>query len=230
MNFNTVDLEKELDRLKEKNQKQAVLREVDNILQEAEREDLRVTASLSGEQIPNFIDESLLDGSKIYSYEQIKQICIKYRLRFLDSKVFKGEIPYEAVSKIKALEREHNETFSGFKIVAPKELFQLEDKDSDPLLFLPLKNGRYYLIHKWGGELNVFRSILAFPLRNFMSMFWFLVGVSILFSLAVPTPSWHVFLFLVVHSFIAICGITCMLVFMARENFSSTEWNSKYLS
>ncbi len=230
MNFNTVDLEKELDRLKEKNQKQAVLSEVDNILQEAEREDLRVTASLSGEQSPNFIDESLLDDSKIYSYEQIKQICIKYRLRFLDSKVFKGEIPYEAVSKIKALEREHNETFSGFKIVAPKELFQLEDKDSDPLLFLPLKNGRYYLIHKWGGELNVFRSILAFPLRNFMSMFWFLVGVSILFSLAVPTPSWHVFLFLVVHSFIAICGITCMLVFMARENFSSTEWNSKYLS
>lgn len=230
MNFNTVDLEKELDRLKEKDQKQAVLSEVDSILQQAEQEDLRVSASLSGEQKTILIDESLLDDSRIYSYEQIKQICIKYRLRFLDSKVFKGEIPYEAIAKIKQLEREQNQTLNGFKIVAPKELFQLEDKDSDPLLFLPLKNGRYYLIHKWGGELNVFRSILAFPLRNFMSMFWFLVGVAIVFSLAVPTPSWHVFLFLVVHSFIAICGITCMLVFMARENFSSTEWNSKYLS
>lgn len=230
MNFNTVDLEKELNRLKEKDQKQAVLSEVDSILQQAEQEDLRVSASLSGEQKTILIDESLLDDSRIYSYEQIKQICIKYRLRFLDSKVFKGEIPYEAIAKIKQLEREQNQTLNGFKIVAPKELFQLEDKDSDPLLFLPLKNGRYYLIHKWGGELNVFRSILAFPLRNFMSMFWFLVGVAIVFSLAVPTPSWHVFLFLVVHSFIAICGITCMLVFMARENFSSTEWNSKYLS
>lgn len=230
MNFNTVDLEKELDRLKEKDKKKAVLSEVDDILQQAEREDLRVSASLSGEQKTTFIDESLLDDSRIYSYEQIKEICIKYRLRFLDSKVFKGEIPYEAISKIKQLEREQNQTLNGFKIVAPKELFQLEDKDSDPLLFLPLKNGRYYLIHKWGGELNVFRSILAFPLRNFMSMFWFLVGVAIVFSLAVPTPSWHVFLFLVVHSFIAICGITCMLVFMARENFSSTEWDSKYLS
>jgi hypothetical protein len=230
MNFNTVDLEKELDRLKEKDKKKAVLSEVDDILQQAEREDLRVSASLSGEQKTTFINESLLDDSRIYSYEQIKEICIKYRLRFLDSKVFKGEIPYEAISKIKQLEREQNQTLNGFKIVAPKELFQLEDKDSDPLLFLPLKNGRYYLIHKWGGELNVFRSILAFPLRNFMSMFWFLVGVAIVFSLAVPTPSWHVFLFLVVHSFIAICGITCMLVFMARENFSSTEWDSKYLS
>lgn len=230
MNFNTVDLKKELDRLKEKDIKKAVLSEVDDILQQAEREDLRVSASLSGEQKTIFIDESLLDDSRIYSYEQIKEICIKYRLRFLDSKVFKGEIPYKAISKIKQLEREHNQTLNGFKIVAPKELFQLEDKDSDPLLFLPLKNGRYYLIHKWGGELNVFRSILAFPLRNFMSMFWFLVGVAIVFSLAVPTPSWHVFLFLVVHSFIAICGITCMLVFMARENFSSTEWDSKYLS
>jgi hypothetical protein len=86
------------------------------------------------------------------------------------------------------------------------------------------------LIHKWGGELNVFRSLLAFPMRSFMSMFWFLWAVSIVFSLLVPTPSWHVFLFLVVHSFIAICGLACMMVFMARENFSNAEWDSKYLS
>ncbi|MEQ8907858.1 MAG: hypothetical protein RIC95_01585 [Vicingaceae bacterium] len=230
MNFNTVDLEKELQKQKKQAASKNLLSEVNELLEQAQNQDQRVLDHLQAEGFDFILHEQRLDDNHIYSHEQIRKLCIKYRLRFLDSSVFKGEIPYEAIAKIKQLEKELEQPLKNFKVVAPKELFKLEDKDSDPLLFLELANGRYYLIHKWGGELNRFRSLLAFPLRDFMSMFWFLLGVAVLFAWLVPTPSWHVMLFLIVHSFIAVCGLACMLVMGMRENFSSTEWDSKYFS
>ncbi len=87
----------------------------------------------------NWFNFDLLESENIYHIEHIKQICIDYRLRFLDSKYFKGDIPPEAISKIKQLEKQHNSELTGFKIVAPSKLFKLKDKD-DPLLFVPLGN------------------------------------------------------------------------------------------
>ena len=230
MNFNTVDLQQELEKIK-KRTKVIVLDEVQQILNEDIEKELEITNKLQGRSTYNTdLDFSKLDSNNIYSLEQIRQICVKYRLRFLDSKAFIGEIPAEGISKIKALEKTLGHPVDGFKIVAPKKLFQLEDKDSDPLLFLQLANDKFYFIHKWGGELNRFRALLATPLRSFMSMFWTLLAVAFLFSLAIPTASIDVFVFLFVHSFIAICGIACMIIFMIRENFSDAEWNSRFFS
>ena len=230
MNFNTVDLHEELQKIKKKS-KVDILDEVHSILNEDLQKEAKIVDKLQGNNNDRPVyDFSKLNPENIYSIDEIKQICIKYRLRFLDSKAFIGEIPTEAILKIKALEKELGQPIDGFKIVAPKKLFQLEDKDADPLLFLQLSNDKFYFIHKWGGELNRFRSILAAPLRSFMSMFWSLMVVAFLFSLAIPTASIDVFIFLFVHSFIAICGIACMLIFMVRENFSNQEWNSKFFS
>ncbi|CAN0604076.1 unnamed protein product, partial [Ectocarpus sp. 12 AP-2014] len=104
----------------------------------------------------NKFNIDLLNSDKIYHTKEIKQICIDYRLRFLDTKYFKGTIPAEGLSKIKALEKEHDTEIKGFKIIAPSKLFKLEDKD-DPLLFAPIGNGYYYLIHQWGNDLQPFR-------------------------------------------------------------------------
>lgn len=230
MNFNTVDLHEELQKIKKKS-KVDILDEVHSILNEDLQKEAKIVDKLQGNNNDSPVyDFSKLNPENIYSIDEIKQICIKYRLRFLDAKAFIGEIPTEAILKIKALEKELGQPIDGFKIVAPKKLFQLEDKDADPLLFLQLSNDKFYFIHKWGGELNRFRSILAAPLRSFMSMFWSLMVVAFLFSLAIPTASIDVFIFLFVHSFIAICGIACMLIFMVRENFSDQEWNSKFFS
>jgi hypothetical protein len=230
MNFNTVDLQAELEKIKRKS-KADILDEVQDILSHEIEKEAIISEKIHGKQEgqPN-IDWSKLNPQNIYNIEQIKKICVKYRLRFLDSKAFIGEIPAEAILKVKALEKELGHPIDGFKIVAPKKLFQLEDKDSDPLLFLQLSDNKFYFIHKWGGELNKFRSLLAAPLRSFMSLFWTLMGVAFLFSLAIPTTSIDVFMFLFVHSFIALCGITCMIIFMIRENFSDVEWNSKFFS
>jgi len=230
MNINTVDLHKQLQKIQRNHPADSIMDEVQGILEQEEKQDRKIADAIAGDDSNLQIDESKLAEEHIFTIDQIEKLCIKYRLRFLDSKHFKGEIPYEAIHKVKALEKELQTDLKGFKIIAPKELFRLTDKDSDPILMLPLKNNRYYFIHKWGGEISALRALLAFPMRNFMSMFWFLAAVAVLFSWVVPTPSWDVFIFLVVHSFIAICGMACMLIFTMRENFSNAEWNSKYFS
>ena len=221
------DLLKELE--KEKSREAGLLNEVNNLLREEVARDKSILSRLKGEKHGGKIEESL-NESRIFDLRHIKKLCIKYRLRFLDSSLYNKEFPYEAIAQIKELEKQLEMPLSDFRILAPKELFHLSDKDSDPILFLKLSENKYYMIHKWGGELNSFRSLLAFPMRNFMSMFWSLFVLALLFSYVIPTASWLSFAFLAVHSFIAICGMACMLMLSFRENFSEAEWDSKYLS
>lgn len=227
MNFSTVDLYKELKKVKRKN---SLVEEANQILHRESMKDAAIKERIfNGENNPNLNYEAF-DEKNIFSLQQIKEICIQYRLRFLDSARFKGEIPAEAIFKIKQLEKETGQVLNNFKIIAPKKLFKLDDKDSDPLLFVELSDNKYYFIHKWGGELNRFRFILSYPFRSFMHMFGFLILVAFIFSSLIPTSSTIVFAFLFVHSFIAICGIACLIIFSRRENFSDVEWDSKYLS
>src|SRR5690606_39103631 len=114
-------------------------------------------------------EDSLLQLRKdmpIYCLKSIYKLCIKYRLRFLDIKHFKGEIPYEAIIKMKKFEKEFGMTIGRCKILAPAELFNLKNKDSDPMLFVELGKNNFYLLHKWGKEMNFLRFIAALPFRN----------------------------------------------------------------
>lgn len=45
-----------------------------------------------------------------------------------------------------------------FLIAAPSESFELQDRPVDPLLFCRLDDNNFYLVHKWGNDLSVFRS------------------------------------------------------------------------
>tara|TARA_R110000868_G_scaffold73899_6_gene213858 strand:- start:798 stop:1490 length:693 start_codon:yes stop_codon:yes gene_type:complete len=230
MNFNSVNLLEELHKEREKLAKKEVIQEVNEILNQASAKDLEILEKLENGSGNLVIPKERLNADAIFDINEIKNLCLKYRLRFLDSSLFKGEIPYEGISKIKSLENELDCSLTNFKVLAPKELFHLTDKDSDPILFLKLSETKFYFIHKWGGEINRFRALLAYPMRSFSTMFSFLLGVAFIFSWLIPTPNQTVFLFLFVHSFIGICGIACMVVMGMRENFSNVEWDSKYLS
>ena len=229
MKLKTIDLHHELQKASQQSKKLDLITEVNSILVADKENELDIEDRISNGNMERFPTE-LLSSEHVFDLEQIKKLCIKYRLRFLDSKAFKGKIPTEAILKIKALEKKFGLKLEGFKIVAPKQLFQLEDKDSDPLLFLQLPNNKFYFIHKWGGELNRFRALLAWPMKKFMNMFWSLLALAFVFTLAIPTDSIYLFSFLFVHSFIAICGLACLLIFTVRENFSEAEWDSKYFS
>lgn len=226
MDLNTVDLYQELKKEKRSLNPEEEAKE---ILNKAFIEDLNLYSRNSG-AVPDKKLLEKLQAENIYDLESIRSLCIKFRLRFLDAELYKGEIPYEATQKVKDLERELGCRLNNFKIIAPKELFKLTDKDSDPILMVQLTKNKFYFIHKWGGEINRFRKALAYPLRNFETMFITLAAIALLFSIAVPTPNTTLFIFLVVHSFIAICGMACLVIMTFRENFSDTEWDSQYFS
>ena len=101
-----------------------------------------------------------IDANRIYHIDQIKKICIDYRLRFLDANLFKGQFPIEAVEEIKVIEKTHQTELTSLKMMAPSKLFKLENAD-DPLLFAPMGNGYYFLIHQWGNDLHPLRKFLV---------------------------------------------------------------------
>ena len=110
-----------------------------------------------------------LDKNKIFDLASIKKICIDYRLRFLDHKYFKNSLPKEAFLEISKLESDHKTILSDFKIMAPSKLFRLKNTD-DPLLFVPLGNNYFYLVHKWGDDLHPVRKLLMWPFKNLWNM------------------------------------------------------------
>ena len=115
------NIEEKLHSLRAKSiQEERILEDVYQLLrQEQDRED-RITASIAGSsrEVQNHFTFDLLETGHIYQIEQIKDICINYRLRFLDTRYFKGQIPAEAISKIKSLEKAHNLEIEGYKIIA----------------------------------------------------------------------------------------------------------------
>ena len=63
-------------------------------------------------QSSNNFDFDQLETQRIFHLDQIKQVCINYRLRFLDLKYFKGNIPKEGIEKIIQLEKVWNQNLS----------------------------------------------------------------------------------------------------------------------
>ncbi|SIS66529.1 hypothetical protein SAMN05421766_103235 [Zobellia uliginosa] len=177
----------------------------------------------------------LLDADKIYHLSDIKKICIDYRLRFLNSDFFKGEIPAEAIAKIKRLEEAHGIELKAYKIIAPSKLFKLDDKD-DPLLFAPIGNDYYYLLHHWGGDLHPLRKIAMWPFKNIINLTLLVVTLSYLVALLVPdglfSKNSSTAQFFIIFFFIFKClaAIVIFYGFALGKNFNHAIWNSKYFN
>jgi hypothetical protein len=231
----TVNLNDELSLIKRKDKSfNAILDEVAEILSKNEGERNLISQKLSEKNsaTENNFEFDLLETENIYSLKHIEQLCVDYRLRFLESGYFKNEIPEEAISKIHALEKNHNTNLQGFKIVAPSKAFHLENYD-DPLLFAPIGNGYYYLIHQWGDEINPLRKLLVRPLRDIGSFVTFCLLISLVFTWIMPTSklsnnvpmaSLIVFLF----TFKSIIAVTAYYFFMLGKNFNTEIWQRKY--
>lgn len=183
----------------------------------------------------NEFDFDQLETERIFHVEQIKEICIDYRLRFLDLKYFKGKLPKSALSRIRTLEKSHNTTLSELKIMAPSKLFKLADKD-DPLLFVPIGNDYYYLIHKWGNDLHPLRKILVWPFKNLVNLTLIVFLASYLATLMLPhglfTKSSGATEFLMVFFFMFKClaAVVIFYGFALGKNFNPAIWNSKYFN
>lgn len=232
------NIEEKLQRLKTKtSDEQTLLESVRAILinDDAKEERILNTIQTGASTDHNNFEFELLQTDHIYHIDHIKTICIDYRLRFLESKYFKGKLPYEAISKIKALEKAHQTELKGFKIIAPSKLFKLENAD-DPLLFAPIGNGYYYLIHKWGNDLNPFRKILMWPYKSFTNLIITTVLVSLFATAIFPegifsnkpnsSQAGMIFFFM----FKSIAAMVIYYGFAAGKNFNTAIWDSKYFN
>jgi hypothetical protein len=234
MALQPVNLETQLSKHKSRNNPD-ILQQVKAILNSDTKNEYRINRTL---QAPSHIKENLfnldiLETNNIYHINSIKAICIDYRLRFLDTTYFKNEFPLEAVQKIKHLEKSHNTELSGFKVMAPAKLFKLENAD-DPLLFAPIGNGYYYLIHKWGKDLHPLRKLSLLPIKSLESI---LITALLLSFVITYTFNHHIlnshtqsvkFVILFLFMFKSVVGVIIFYAFSQGKNVSSANWNSKY--
>jgi hypothetical protein len=235
MLVNKLNLEKKLLSQRRKFKSEAaILKEVKAIFDQNDLARKQITRKLLKESStkPNQLKFDLLDTDKIFHLEQIKTICIDYRLRFLDSNIFKNNIPEEAISKIRMIEKEHNTSLEGFKIIAPSKAFHLLNYD-DPLLFVPIGNDYYYLVHQWGNEMNPLRKLMVLPVKNLGNFTLASIIVSLLITLLVPennlsksVPLASVIIFL--FAFKSIFAVFAYYFFMMGKNFNEEIWQRQY--
>ena len=238
MLLDKINLQRELESYRKKEvSEEDILEQVKSFLQaevDRDREILERVQEGSTSKGNHFNPDLLIPG-KVFHISHIKNMCVNYRLRFLDTKYFKAGFPAEAVSEIKALEKIHNTSLHGFQIVAPSKNFRLKNAD-DPLLFAPIENGYYYLIHKWGTDLNPFRKILMWPLKNIENLLVFTIIFSFVltfFLRAVFFSQYQAtseFIMLFLFSFKSMVGLLVFYGVALGKNFSSGIWNSNYFN
>jgi hypothetical protein len=204
-----------------------------------QRQEELIKQNLNNCNSTKFAKLSNFDEKNVYDISSIESIAIKYRLRFLPTKYFKNEIPDEAIFKIKAIEKANNTIIEQFYIMSPSENFDLEDVNKDPLLFAPLGNGKYLLIHKWGTDLKWYKKVLASPLKSVESIL-ITIGVVALI-IAGLTPTWLILnsaevdmgyfgyhrMAWFIYSFILMCSLTTFICFSQNIYPSEYQWNKK---
>ncbi len=139
-------------------------------------------------------------GEKVFTEAEIKDICIKYNLKFLHSKKFKGSVDPLVGAKIKRFFE--NAKIDGAKfsaqndlfIMAPPQAFNLEEKpnppvEADPVLFYRIHNRgnetMYAPVHKWGNDFTIFRRINGILRRNFYTWSAFEISIRSIVALSV---------------------------------------------
>lgn len=231
------NLQSKLERVRNRdNSGEKLLDQIKTIFDQVEDKYNSIQSKLNNSDNVDFnnFDLDLLESRNVYHISHIQKICIDYRLRFLDSSYFKNEIPFEAIQKIKNLEQEHETELKGFKIMAPSKLFKLENAD-DPLLFAPIGNGYYYLIHKWGNDLSPFRKLAMWPFKCFENFMLTVFLTALLTTSLVPNGffmdpenSGTEFFLLFIFMFKWIGGVALYYGFAKGKNFNEAIWKSKY--
>ncbi len=214
-----------------------VLDDVKSYLDQLFREDAEIEKNVLdadyGDDVTNNLVFDKLESNRIYNISQIEKICVNYRLRFLESNLYKGDLPQEAINEIKRLNTEHETELKGFKVMAPSKLFKLKNAD-DPILMAPIGNGYYYFIHKWGNDLHPLRRLLVWPVKTLENFIFTMVILSLLATGLFPKSiffdetSGVEFFMLFIFMFKWLLGIALYYGFAKGKNFNESIWQSKF--
>jgi len=234
-----VDVKEELIRRRSKIRRAEdhLIKEVDKILHQSAFSGKNVLDNLKDyHKSFGSVDEEDMDAENIFSINEIKEIAIKYRLRFVDSGIFKQELPYESLLKVQHINQAHKKELSGFKLLATTHFLKNKNTTDNTLLFVPTNLGNYYLVHLWGKKLKWNRALMNWPIRNIETLFLSLILATLLITLSLPTRlitldrkatywcAYRIGIFF--HLFIFNMGVTAYITFAFSKNLSSSVWNS----
>lgn len=180
------------------------------------------------------LDEEKVETSRVFHLKNIKALCVKYRLRFLDSEHYRADIPYEAIQHIKALNESQHKSLKYFKVLGTHE--SIEGKaHHEMLLFCRTNFDNYYLISRWGKALPDSRRLSTWPLRRFETLLVSVALITLFITVLLPTGLisldesvgyWSGFrLAAFFHLLIFNFGVTAYITFAFNKNFSSSVWN-----
>ncbi|MCA0429894.1 MAG: hypothetical protein LCH32_05275 [Bacteroidetes bacterium] len=183
------------------------------------------------------VSEEECDTNLIFSINEIKEVAINNRLRFLERKYFKNNLPYEAKLKILDIEKKQLKQLSNFFVLAPYSSFKIKNSQNNCLLFSETNYGNFYLIHNWGNQFKQVHKLIIWPLKNFETLFISLLIISALITLTLPNnwltnktqnlPYWNVFRFVAfLHLLIVGFGVSVYYIMAFSKNLSNTIWNS----
>jgi hypothetical protein len=237
-----VNLRKALEAAENQRQQNKILSLVNHWLTEENNAERNVLEALQGkvekhDKLPVFPG---INKQQLFGAEAIRKVAVTYRLRFLKSQYFAGEIPREALGKIRELRQRTNSEVNDFYILAPAKAFKLGDCNEDPLLFAQTADGRFYLIHQWGNDLSAKRKILNWPLRSLAHLATTVFLFSVLLSFFLPTSfftgnadagyftSGRVVFFFWIN--LVTAAILSYAFFAFHIIFSAQNWNSKYFN
>ena len=219
----------------QKEDPESLMDEVNRILQRDLFSEKKILKHLKAyNENRNLLDEESLDHNLVFSLTEIRSLCTRYRLRFLDSEHYKPEIPFPALSAINELNEKQHKELKHFKVLGTRNAI-LGKSQEEVCLLCKTGYDNYYLIHRWGKPLSRMRGFWCWPLRGFEHLFITISLVTLIITLSLPTGLisldenigyWTGFrLAAYFHLLIFNFGVTAYVTFAFNKNFSSSVWN-----
>ena len=240
ININTMDILEELNKERVENvdfQQNQLLKEAYSILKR-DQESANNNFSVSGVEdsdTTTIIKSNKLNAKCIFSINDIKNVCIDNRLRFLNKKNYKSELPYDAYIKCSAFEIRVNRNVDFF-ILTEANNFKANFPNSQHLIFADIGNGEFYFIKKWGNLFPNYRKFISKPFKNLenftISIFLFALVLAIFTPTNFLTNDIHVGYFSMIriaYYFWCVVALTSLFTYYLvgiRKNLNSNEWDS----
>jgi hypothetical protein len=199
--------------------------------------------------------ENEYGGETVMQESEIKDLCLKYDLRFLNTKHYKGSVDLGIGPKVKRFVESNNisASASDFFLLGPGKAFNLKEReirgrskfavDLDPVLFYRVPDNSqetmYVMVHKWGNDFTIFRYLRGLVLENSSSYIFSQLTIGFAISLVLcnlldgdHTIGWGNIILSIVLG--AAYTLTMMLIRCRRlsegdswdEAFNGELWNS----